>query len=65
MVVIRQLTNVRLIYGNRRTTNLLNRFHRASGAEPPNHKKIDRLMQQDRLLLLRHETRRSGPTKAR
>ena len=50
LAAIRQLTDARRTYGYRRITALLNRARRASGAEPVNHKRVFRLMAQDRLL---------------
>lgn len=51
---IRQLTDARPTYGYRRITALLNRARRASGAQPINHKRVFRLMQQAHLLLQPH-----------
>ena len=62
LAAIRQLTDARPTYGYRRITALLNRGHRAAGAEAVNHKRVFRPMSQGQLLLQPHVGLR--PTRA-
>jgi transposase InsO family protein len=59
---IRALVAARPTYGYRRITAVLNREMRAEGLEPVNHKRVYRIMKNNRLLLARKYTERPGYT---
>lgn len=58
--LVRRLVDERSTYGYRRITALVNRERARTGEPVVNHKRVFRIMRQNRMLLARHTGRRTG-----